>query len=111
MTTDEILDKIQTHVCCIHGTYYTFDLDSATMVPGTPHWVLEIIASRLDPPGPPRVTAIMRVMAAEGDLHRVRLRLNDALREWLSGSGSVQPAAGGYANDTSRDFKSRQCSR
>ena len=92
MSTADIRHNIETHVSCIDGTYYTFGLDSVTLVPGTPRLaVLHIAVSRLNSSGPPRPTANMRVTAAYGELHRVRFLLSKALQDWLLASAPAEP--------------------
>ena len=84
MVTADIRQGIDNHVCCINREYYTFELQSVTIVPGSPRRVvLGITASQLSASGAPCVTANMRVTAEDGELHRVRPLLGEALGQWL----------------------------
>ena len=84
MVTADIRQGIESHVCCIHREYYTFELQSVTIVPGSPRRVvLGITASQLSASGAPCVTANMRVTAEDGELHRVQSLLGKALEHWL----------------------------
>ncbi len=84
MVTADIRQGIDTHVCCIQREYYTFELQSVTILPGSPRRVvLGITASQLSESGPRGVTANIRVTAVDGELHRVRSLLSKALGHWL----------------------------
>ena len=84
MVTGDIRQGIDTHVCCIHREYYSFELQSVTILPGSPRRVvLGITASQLSESGPRYVTANMLITAVDGELHRVRSLLSEALGHFL----------------------------
>ncbi len=83
MSTAEICRQVESHSCCIDGVTHTFEVYSASMVPGSyGRAVLHIGGYRHAASGATLI-ARMRISAALPELERVPALLTKALEEWL----------------------------
>jgi len=75
--------EIESLSCCIDGVTYTFEVQSAAMLPGTPsEAVLQIGALARNQLGP-ALAARIRVTATLENLQRVPTLLKKVLEQWL----------------------------
>ena len=91
MSTVDICREIESLSCCIDGVTYTFEVQSAAMLPDRPGEAVLQIAAVVEKPLGPAVTARIRVTATLDNLQRVPTLLTKVLEQWVVGGTPTGP--------------------